>query len=227
MLTLVSVKNVEEAKLCSDLVDIVDVKNPSEGALGANFIWVIKEVSDVVDGFVSATVGDLNKAGLASLASYAIADFVDFVKVGVLANGGKAGEIVKAVVRSVDGRSKVIAVGYADYESVKSISPFELVEVARSCDADGVMIDTFLKRWPSIEILGVEGIKEFVERGRDYGLMVALAGGIKWEHLKHVRLLNPDVVGVRGLVCDGIREGSIRRDLVERFVKEVRSSRPY
>jgi len=221
MLSLVSVKDVEEAKACMGLVDVIDVKNPEEGSLGASFIWTIKDVSELsrANGtMVSATVGDLDKSGLASLASYAIADFVDFVKVGVLANGKKAEEIVKSVVKSVNGRSKVIAVAYADYSEVNSVSPSELVEIAKRCKADGVVIDTVLKVKPSFEILNADEIRDFVSRARSYGLITALAGGLNWKHVDLVKRLKPDVVGVRGLVCRGDRKGSLDVELVRRFV---------
>jgi uncharacterized protein (UPF0264 family) len=41
--------------------DILDVKNPKEGSLGANFPWAIRAVADLAKGRVpvSATIGDL------------------------------------------------------------------------------------------------------------------------------------------------------------------------
>jgi uncharacterized protein (UPF0264 family) len=226
MLALVSVKDPSEAKLCLNIVDVLDVKNPAEGSLGASYIWTIKEIAEMAKGntLVSATIGDLDKSGLASLAGYAIAGVVDFVKVGVLAEGQKAEEIVKAVVKAVNGRSKVIAVGYADYEEVNAISPFELVDVAVRCKADGVMVDTALKKKSSFEILSLEELREFVENARSKGLMTALAGGLKWEHLKAVREIQPDVVGVRGLVCNGGRDSSIDINLVKRFVEVIKKN---
>jgi len=171
MLALVSVKDPNEAKLCLNIVDVLDVKNPAEGSLGASYIWTIKEIAEMAKGntLVSATIGDLDKSGLASLAGYAIAGVVDFVKVGVLAEGQKAEEIVKAVVKAVNGRSKVIAVGYADYEEVNAISPFELVDIAIRCKADGVMVDTALKKKSSFEIFSLEELREFVENARSKG----------------------------------------------------------
>ena len=45
MLLLISPINREEAlESIKGGADIVDVKNPKEGSLGANFPWVIKEI---------------------------------------------------------------------------------------------------------------------------------------------------------------------------------------
>jgi len=52
----------------------------------------------------------------------------------------------------------------------------------------------------------------------------ALAGGLKWGHLKAVREIQPDVVGVRGLVCNGRRDGSLDIDLVKRFVETIKKN---
>ena len=52
--------------------DIVDVKNPKEGSLGANFPWIISSVKESINSGkpISATIGDFNfKPGTASLAA--------------------------------------------------------------------------------------------------------------------------------------------------------------
>ncbi|NIQ14333.1 MAG: hypothetical protein GTO02_07985, partial [Candidatus Dadabacteria bacterium] len=67
-LFLASVTNLEEAKqvLAAD-ADIIDLKNPAEGALGAVDYSVVTEVVNYVNNqcLVSATIGDLPmQAGL-------------------------------------------------------------------------------------------------------------------------------------------------------------------
>jgi len=46
MQLLVSPRDIEEAKR-SLAADIIDVKNPSEGSLGANFPWVVRSIKDL------------------------------------------------------------------------------------------------------------------------------------------------------------------------------------
>jgi len=86
---LVSPTNLEEAR--NSIIggaDIIDVKNPLEGSLGANFPWVIKEIRKLVRKYngleISATLGDLpNLPGTASLAALGLANCdVDYIKVG-------------------------------------------------------------------------------------------------------------------------------------------------
>ena len=62
MRLLVSVTDAEEARIAVDAgVDIVDVKNPAEGSLGAPGPGVIERVREVVPSErpVSAAIGDL------------------------------------------------------------------------------------------------------------------------------------------------------------------------
>ncbi len=88
MKVLVSSMNKEEAIIVSrGGADIVDVKNPIEGSLGANFPWIIKDVKEAVNGRqpISATIGDFNyKPGTASLAALGAAVAgADYIKVGL------------------------------------------------------------------------------------------------------------------------------------------------
>ncbi len=88
MKLLISPINKEEAIIASrGGADIVDVKNPKEGSLGANFPWVIRDVKEAVNGRqpISATIGDFNyKPGTASLAAFGAAVAgADYIKVGL------------------------------------------------------------------------------------------------------------------------------------------------
>jgi hypothetical protein len=54
MKLLVSPRDVEEAKAVirgsADIIDVkIDVKNPKEGSLGANFPWIIRAIKELVE----------------------------------------------------------------------------------------------------------------------------------------------------------------------------------
>ena len=63
MKLLLSIISLQEAKLVLDFQpDILDIKNPSEGSLGAQFPWIIKDIVNEVKNtkiICSATLGDL------------------------------------------------------------------------------------------------------------------------------------------------------------------------
>src|SRR3989304_2968740 len=77
----------EAVEAVSGGADIIDVKNPKEGALGASFPWVIKRVKEVTPEpiEVSCTLGDLpNLPGAMSLAALGAATTgVDYIKAGL------------------------------------------------------------------------------------------------------------------------------------------------
>lgn len=89
MLLLISPINHEEAlESIKGGADIVDVKNPKEGSLGANFPWVIRDIREITpeDKLVSATLGDVPyKPGTVSLAAMgAHVSGADYIKVGYM-----------------------------------------------------------------------------------------------------------------------------------------------
>ena len=108
MLLLISPINREEAlESIKGGADIVDVKNPKEGSLGANFPWVIKEIRELTpeDKLVSATLGDVPyKPGTVSLAAMgAHVSGADYIKVGLYGTKthDEAVEVMENVVKTV------------------------------------------------------------------------------------------------------------------------------
>jgi hypothetical protein len=224
--------NIEEARAAlQGGADILDVKNPKEGSLGANFPWAIRAVVDLAAGRVpvSATIGDLEfKPGTASLAALgAAAAGAEFIKAGLL--GAKtpeqAEEMLQGIVRAVkdyDPSKKVVAAGYSDYVRVGSISPQLLIAAAEKAGADVVMVDTAVKDGrATFEFMSEQDLREFIDLGHASGLEVALAGSIDFVHLELLQRLSPDIIGVRGIVCGGDRRSAVRAELVEKVKRKI------
>lgn len=220
--------NIVEARAAlAGGADILDVKNPKEGSLGANFPWAIRAVVDLAGGKVpvSATIGDLDyKPGTASLAALGAAvSGADYIKAGLLGvkTRNQAEEMLEGIVKAVkdfDSGKKVVAAGYSDYARAGSVSPMLLPAAAAKAGADLVMVDTAIKDGKStFEFMSEEMLLDFISLGHAEGLQVALAGTIGFEHLEMLKRLNPDIIGVRGIVCGGDRKSSIRADLVEKL----------
>ncbi len=212
---------------------IIDVKNPREGSLGANFPRVIRQVKDVVpkNVEVSATIGDMpNLPGTASLAALGAAvSGADYVKAGLF--GVKTSEeattlmdeVCKAVKEYARGL-KIIVAGYADFRTVGCVNPLELPEVAHRVEADGVLVDIKVKNGKSnlFNFLTDQELKEFVEKVHDSNLIVALAGSLDKQDIRRVYDLAADIIGVRGAVCTNKdRLGEVQREKVMEFAKEI------
>ena len=54
-------------------------------------------------------------------------------------------------------------------------------------------------------------------KANQLNINVALAGNLKINVLPKIRKVNPDIIGVRSMVCEGYdrNQGSIRLDLIE------------
>jgi uncharacterized protein (UPF0264 family) len=210
---LVSVVNRTEAlDSIKGGADILDVKNPKEGSLGANFPRVIREVKEIMPKNLelSATIGDLpNLPGTASLAALGAAvSGVDYVKVGLFGvkTSEEATTLMTEVVRAVkeyDSDLKTIASGYADFRYVGCVSPMELPTVAHKAGADGVLVDVKIKNGKDnlFSFLSDERLGDFVTQAHNYNLLAALAGSLDKQDIQRVHSLGADIIGVRGAVC--------------------------
>jgi uncharacterized protein (UPF0264 family) len=145
-----SPKNETEAQeAIAGGADIIDVKNPSEGPLGAGYPWTIKAIKQATPKNleVSCTIGEAPTIpGSLTLAAYGAAALgVDYVKVGLsnLKTAEEAtaylGKIVKAA-KLCNPKVKVVATGYADAERANSVNPLLVPQVTHDAGADVAML---------------------------------------------------------------------------------------
>jgi uncharacterized protein (UPF0264 family) len=227
MRLLVSPRDVAEAKR-SSAADIIDVKRPAEGSLGANFPWVIRAVRNLSEKPVSAAIGDFDfKPGGAALAAYGAAHAgADYIKIGLMFDGSeRAEEVIEAVVKAVKDEfpdKYVVIAAYSDHARLGAISPFAMSPIAAAAGADVAMVDTGMKDGKStFDFMDEESLVEFTTLNREGGMQTALAGSLKFDQLPALRRINPDIIGVRGMVCGGNRNATIQEDLVVRLARMV------
>lgn len=230
------VSQEEAAAVIEGGADIVDIKNTAEGSLGAQFPWVVRRVCDFVHAHgltASATLGDLPfKPGTAALAAYGAASCgADYVKAGMHGPNTyqQALEMMTAIRRAIrlaGDEIRVVAAGYADYRRFGGLAPADLVRAARDAECDVVMVDTAIKDGRTLfDAMSMDEIASFVETARDAGLEVALAGSLRFDHAEDLRSLGPDIIGVRGAVCEGpTRESRISAEKTRAFVQLFRET---
>ncbi|MFG3160605.1 (5-formylfuran-3-yl)methyl phosphate synthase [Streptomyces sp. NPDC048232] len=236
MLLLISPDGVEEALDCAkaaEHLDIVDVKKPDEGSLGANFPWVIREIRAAVpaDKPLSATVGDVPyKPGtVAQAALGAVVSGATYIKVGLYGctTPEQAVDVMRGVVRAVkDHRPDafVVASGYADAHRIGCVNPLALPDIARRSGSDAAMLDTAIKDGTRLfDHLPPDVCGQFVRLAHEAGLLAALAGSVRAVDLSDLARIGTDIVGVRGAVCEGgdRTSGRIRPHLVAAFRQEM------
>jgi uncharacterized protein (UPF0264 family) len=212
---LVSVTDAAEARLAvAGGVDVVDVKNPAEGSLGAPAPEVIVQVRRAVPAGlpVSAAIGDLPALpGTAALAALGAARCgAAYVKVGLwgASTEEQAVAVLRAAVAGVDGGAALIAGAYADAARVPSrpLGPRALVAAAARAGAAGCLLDTAVKDGRGLfEWLDPDALAALVAEAHAAGLEVALAGALRAEDLPVVRATGADIAGVRSAACRGGR----------------------
>ena len=214
--------------------DIIDVKNPKEGALGASFPWVTKRIKQIAPANieVSCAIGDVpNLPCAVSLAALGAATTgVNYVKVGLYGVKTKEEAVylmqnVTKAVKMFNPAVKVVATGYADAERIGAVDPLFVPAIAREAEADVAMIDTAIKDGKNLfTYLTIGQLGRFVSAAHAYGLKVALAGSLSKDDLPAVYDLGADIMGLRGAVCtSGDRvNGRITRQNVQALVKAAK-----
>lgn len=229
MQLLISVVNAGEAQsAAAGGADIIDVKNPSEGALGANFPHIIRSIRHQTPLAlpVSVAIGDApNKPGATSLAALGAACCgVQFVKVGLYgtATTRQAVFLLREVCRAVrdyEADIKIIAAAYADAYKIGAFPVLESPTVAIEAEADGCLLDTAGKNGDSLFSHLEDGaLHQFVQNCHKGGLICALAGSLTEADIPRISAIGPDIIGFRTAACEGDRvNGVIKRRQVERL----------
>lgn len=227
---LASVTGTEEAEIAlSGGVDIVDLKDPKAGALGAVSTETIRRTIAVIAGRapVSAVCGDLpmEPETIRAKAEEIAATRVDYVKIGFFPSENIAACV--AALELLAARTKLIAVLFAD------LAPdFELLPLFGKHRFHGVMVDTAHKsNGRLLDHLPPQRIPEFVDRAKALGLLVGLSGSLEAPDVPRLLAFSPDFLGFRGALCgDAGRVGAISSDAVaeirELIPQEPRAGAP-
>ncbi len=198
---LASVNSLEEAQLVlKTSVDIIDLKNPKLGALGA---LPIETVSEIVQAMgqkkrVSATVGDLpmHPEIIFSAVSAMVDTGVDYIKVGFFPGGDWQGCLFK--LKPLTQESQIIAVIFADTQP-----DFSVIKAIKEAGVSGVMLDTMDKSQGSLtQVMSLDNIKAFVSLAKQSQLLCGLAGSLKVDGIPVLLELEADYLGFRGALCE-------------------------
>jgi len=213
---LASAQNIEEvAMLLETGVDIIDLKNPRLGALGALSSRDVSGIVRLVAGrkVTSATIGDLEMSPAILLP--AIADMagtgVDIVKIGFFESPDQHA-CVNAIGTLANPGAKLVAVLLADQGPDMTLLP-----VLADAGFYGVMLDTAVKDGRSLlDHMTLARLQSFVASARACGLIAGLAGSLRIEHIDALSSLTPDYLGFRGALCDAHdRAGALNQACIE------------
>ena len=224
---LISVTSIEEANFALENgADIIDLKDPSAGALGALPIDQIKLIVSFVHNkkgvskkITSATIGDLPmqpKLLLEHVLNLTATD-VDIIKIGFFETD-QYQLCLGALATLTQGGTKLVAVLFAE-----NSYPEHLIESIKAAGFMGVMLDTAKKNGLTLlDYYSVQQRMAFAQKVLSCHLQFGLAGSLKLEHVAMIKALNPTYIGFRGGICNNHqRESSLDVSKIQAIRKTI------
>jgi uncharacterized protein (UPF0264 family) len=227
---LVSVRSADEvAAAIAGGAEIIDAKEPSRGSLGPVDLQTLSGILECIPETVpvSVALGDFCRIQDLEIALHGLEVPVRpspmYLKLGFA--GLKSVEQVALLLATAVSAARekpvpwrIVPVAYADSERARSVPPMLIPQLAAAAGASGVLVDTWgkdgrgLLSWLSPDMLA-----RWVAGARQAGLLTALAGSLSPDDVMQACSAGPDVIGTRGAVCTGGREGRVSEDRVQWF----------
>lgn len=243
---LASVRDLAEAQAAAAAgADLIDLKEPSAGALGG---LPIAQIDSIVAALrerwpkrpVSATIGDFradDHAGRGAQAAAVARCGVDYVKAGIEpgAHALAALQTLAALQLPAPGSrpsgsrppgsrppGSIVIVFLAD----RGVD-LALAERAAAMGFAGLMLDTADKSTGSLlrhaDRAALAGLLALARR---HGCLSGLAGSLTRDDVAVLRQLAPDFAGFRGAVCDGDRRGRFNPGKLRALRAALRGEKP-
>jgi uncharacterized protein (UPF0264 family) len=224
---LVSVRSAAEAETAlAGGADLIDVKEPARGALGAADSTVWRAVAATVAGRVptSVALGELLEFGGSTTAALTSIQLAKLGLAGCCRHEDWSARW-HAAWDSLPEAVAPVAVIYADWPDAAAPAPDLILDRAVQWGCRTFLFDTFDKtRGNLIQHLSLEQIARLACRARQAGGRVVLGGSLDADSAERLLPLEPDYIAVRGAVCRHSRTGAIDRALVARLARVVHAA---
>lgn len=224
---LVSVRSVEEARTALEAgADIIDVKEPNAGSLGAAPSQVIKDIVTAVAGRapVSMALGEWHQP-TARLKLPGIT----WAKVG-FSQRKPHWYLHWLRLQQALSPTRLLGVVYADHQRVHAPSFVEVLRWLEKSRIDsphppGILIDTAIKDGRGLlQWYTVPQLQHCLQQCHDAGLFLAVAGTLTMQDVHLLKeCVQPDIIAVRGLVCaEAVRQARVQSDRVRSLAQYLR-----
>lgn len=198
---LASVRNLEEVScLLAESPDIIDLKEPGQGALGALPHDTVCKAVALIKGRcqTSATVGDLpmEPTRIYRAVEKMAATGVDYVKIGLFPHG--RGPDCLTALQPLAGRGiSLVGVMFADKNP-----DFSWIPLMQQAGFKGVMLDTATKDgFGLLNHLPLSRLGCFIESAHRAALISGLAGSLRIQDVSLLLPLKPGYLGFRSALC--------------------------
>ena len=221
---IVSVRSANEALAAlQGGADLIDVKEPHHGSLGAATDEVLHEVADAVVGRrpLSAALGEL--ADGVSMPPETTLKHYSYAKIGLAgtaADDAHWRQKWAQAVAQLPVHLSPVGVIYADASTCGAPELDHVIRQASALSCGALLVDTFTKdgltlldHWCESDVAG------FVQAAKQNRMLSVVAGALDHDAAEAVAKLNPDYIAVRSAVCTGDRTG----DLCPKLVANLRA----
>lgn len=221
---LVSVRDLDEARIALEAgVDLIDVKEPRRGSLGAAAAEIWQSVVRFVAGRrpVSVALGELAEGIDPERLRYAAG--ASFAKIGLAGMRSEPDwpRRWKAALASLPAGTRPVAVAYADWPAAGAPAPEEVLAAGAELGCPYLLVDTYDKsRGNLLAHLSANELHELSVRARAVqngaaNVELVLAGSLDQRAIAELLPLAPAYIAVRGAVCRGDRTGKIDARQIE------------
>lgn len=227
---LVSVRDADEALLAlAGGADVIDIKEPGRGALGAADPEVWQEVRRVIPAAfpLSVALGELADDDICERA--ARVPRIQYAKVGLAGCLDLADWQLRweHVLRRLPIEAERVAVGYADHHTARAPSPRDVLRAAPQVNCRTMLLDTFTKDQGDLfDHFDEDNLALFARECRAAGISLVLAGSLRLTSLQRALRFAPALVAVRGAACRGDRTGTVCDSLVKCLKQRITAGVP-
>jgi (5-formylfuran-3-yl)methyl phosphate synthase len=226
---LISVRNAAEAQLAIDAgADLIDVKEPRRGSLGAvdpnTLEAIVRQVRDQRP--LSVALGEL--LDLVPLPS-SMAHRLRFAKIGL---GGCAqlddwADRWRRSLQQLPPGVAPVAVVYADWRSASSPMPDCVLAQAERLGCRALLVDTFDKSSGCLTChFDMPQLARLVASVQELGMLCVLAGSLDARAIRGVLSMTPDYIAVRGAACIDGRTSRLDASRIEQLAQLVHGGVP-
>jgi uncharacterized protein (UPF0264 family) len=226
---LVSVRSAAEAQIAmAGGADLIDVKEPRGGSLGAASPEVWREVAAVIAEArpLSAALGELMEFEPPPCGAL---DGYRYAKLG-LSGCRRLPDWRKRWQAALAGLPKeiaAVAVAYADHEAAQAPTPMEICAAGTQLSCRVLLIDTFDKGNGDVfDAIGNLPLTALIYQARLHNLRFVLAGSLRLSRLDEALALSPDYIAIRGAACPEHRNGALSGELVRLWADRLQAISP-
>ena len=202
---LISVKNIQEIEKIKDFADIVDLKNPKDGALGA---WKEEQIKKALFKYstftvLSATIGNLYQTDLIKKQILRLDTLgLDYIKVGFFKESVDNFRDFLEIFKD-NFKTKLVLVLFAENKKIISYVRSNLNTIS-NIGFYYLLIDTFNKQNKGIfDLINYAYLKDLVSLLNQNNLKIGLAGKVNRSQFSKILGIRPNLFGVRSAVCEG------------------------